>query len=91
MTTVRLPATFHKYAGGAERVPAAGNTVGEVLRDVVAAHPDLEERLFDSYGKVRNHLSVVVDDRIIKHGDVDRTLVSRDDEIVILVALAGGA
>jgi molybdopterin converting factor small subunit len=90
MATVRLPASLRRYAGGLERheVPAA--TAGEALRLVAERHPDLVERLFDGSGRIRSHLSVVVGDRVLPGGG-PAFPIGDGDEVVVLVALAGGA
>jgi hypothetical protein len=90
MASVRLPTVLQRYAGGAEPVAVAGSTVAESLRMLVTAHPDLEERLFDGAGRVRSHFSIVVGDRVLSPDILDAASVEAGDEIVVLVALAGG-
>ena len=90
MATVRLPASLRRYAGGLERHEVAAGTAGQALRVLADRHPDLGERLFDGSGRVRSHLSVVVGDRVLPSGD-PAFPVGDADEVVVLVALAGGA
>ena len=88
MATVRLPASLRRYAGGVERHEVKAATAGAALRALADAHPDLGERLFDGTGRIRSHLSIVVGDRVA--GD-PAFPVGDDDEVIVLVALAGGA
>ncbi len=89
MVAVRLPDMLRKYAGDAEVIEAAGDTVAEVLEAVVAANPELEERLFDAEGLVRGHLSVFAGDNLVSREAAAATPAV--DPIRILVAVAGGS
>jgi molybdopterin molybdotransferase len=88
---VRLPTSLRRYAEGAERVRVGGATAAAALAGVAARHPDLAERLFDDDGALRPHLQLGVAGRAVPPGEAAATRLAEDDELVIVVAIAGGA
>ena len=89
MPTVRIPSVLRKHTDGAAKVAADGATVGEVLRDVAATHPGLEEQLFDGEA-VRGFINVYVDDEDIRYVSGLDTPVEGDSEVALMPAVAGG-
>lgn len=89
MPVVRVPTVLRKHTDGHAKLEAAGDTVRAVFRDLVAAHPGLEDQLFDG-DEVRGFINVYVDDEDIRYLDGLDTAVAEDDEISIMPAVAGG-
>lgn len=89
MATVRIPTVLRKHTGGEAKVTAPGATVGEVFRDLVAAHPGLEESLFDGE-RIRGFINVYVEDEDVRYLDGLDSAVTDDTEIAIMPAVAGG-
>jgi sulfur-carrier protein len=89
MPVVRIPTVLRKHTDDQAKVEAAGSTVGEVFRDLISAHPGLEEQLFDG-DSVRGFINVYVDDEDIRYIDGLDTPVESDTEISIMPAVAGG-
>ena len=90
MATVRIPTVLRKHTDGQSKVQAEGSTVGEVFDAIVAAHPDLQDKLFDG-DKVRGFINVYVEDEDIRYLDGLESKVQDGDEISIMPAVAGGA
>ena len=88
--TVRIPTVLRKHTDGQAKVQADGSTVGEVFRNVVAEHPDLQDKLFESDDKVRGFINVYVEDEDIRYLDGLDSSVQDGDEIAIMPAVAGG-
>ena len=83
MTTVRIPPTLRPETGGAREVPAEGETVRELLDDLMSRFPALTGKL--------EYANVYVDGEDVRTLDGAETTV-RDGAIVILLpAMAGGA
>jgi molybdopterin converting factor small subunit len=89
MPTVSIPTPLRPHAGGLDSVSAPGATVGEVLRQVVTAHPDLRDRLFDGE-EIRRFVNVYVNNEDIRFLEELDTAVTDRDEIAIIPAIAGG-
>jgi molybdopterin molybdotransferase len=88
--TVRLPGALRRYAGGAERVSVAATTVGGALDELAVRHPELGERLLTPEGTLRPHLQLALGGRVLDGGSVGEIL-DDDDEVIVLVGIAGGA
>lgn len=93
MTKVRveIPTALRGFAGNQDAVELAGETVGDLLRELSSAYPQMKKHVFDDQGKLRNFVNVYVNDDDIKHLDKEQTRVSAKDVISIIPSVAGGA
>lgn len=87
--TVRIPTPLRPLTGGQESVSIAGNTVGDVIDNLEAAHPGVKERLVDEKG-VRRFVNLYLGDEDIRFLDGLQTAVKAGDELSIVPAIAGG-
>jgi molybdopterin synthase sulfur carrier subunit len=90
MATVKIPPVLRSATDGAKEVAATGNTVGEVLRGVVDAHPDTERQLFGPEGGLNRYVNVYLNDEDVRVLDGLDTSVEEADTVMILPAMAGG-
>jgi len=88
--TVRVPTQLRSLSGGNAEVKADGNTVGEVLAALEAAHPGFQERLFDEEGKLRRFVNVFVADEDVRFVNGLDTPVKDGQTVSIIPAVAGG-
>jgi sulfur-carrier protein len=89
MATVRIPTPLRPHAGGLDCLEIPGATVGEVLGNLGAAHPELRERIFAA-GELRRFVNVYLNDEDIRFLDDMNTPVAAGDEVSIIPAVAGG-
>jgi sulfur-carrier protein len=89
MATVKIPPVLRPSVGGEKEVPAEGSNVGDVLRALVAAHPETEPQLF-SNGELNRYVNVYLNDEDVRVLDGLDTPVRDADTLVILPAMAGG-
>jgi MoaD family protein len=90
MATVRIPPVLRPKTGGSSEVDAAGGNVGEVLRTLIAAHPETSAQLFDAEGELNRYVNVYLNDEDVRVLQGLDTSVSDGDTVVILPAMAGG-
>jgi len=88
--TVKLPTQLRPAAGGASTVPVEGATVGAVLEELYAQHPELRDSLSDGDGGLRRFVNVYVDGEDVRFGEGLDTQVRDGGEVQILPAVAGG-
>ena len=88
--TVRIPTPLRAAAGGNATVAVEGDTVGEVLTNLDAAHPGIGERLLDEGGKMRRFVNVFVDDEDVRFASGLDTPVRDGATVSIIPAVAGG-
>ncbi len=91
MSAVRIPPVLRANVGGAKQVDVSGETVGELLDGLVAAHPALRDQLFTADGELNRFVNVYLDGQDVRYLDGTATPVDPRDELVILPAMAGGA
>ncbi len=90
MSTIRIPPVLRPSTGGEREVAADGGTVGDVLRQLAAKHPDTEGQLFGDDGSLNRFVNVYVNDEDVRVLDGLATAVEPQDTLVILPAMAGG-
>ena len=87
---VRIPTTLRPLAGGQSEVAVEGQTVGEVLKALDAAHPGFADRLLDDDGNLRKFVNVFVADDDVRFMDGLQTQVPNGETVAIIPAVAGG-
>jgi molybdopterin synthase sulfur carrier subunit len=89
MVEIRIPPVLRTETGGARTVEVDGQTVGEAIAALVAAHPPLDGRVRDGDG-VPAFLNVFVDGVDIRLLDGLDTPVRPGAKVLLLPAVAGG-
>ncbi len=90
MATVRIPPVLRPSVGGEKELTAEGSSVGEILRDLAARHPQTESQLFAPDGELNRYVNVYLNDEDVRVLEGLQTNVSDGDTLVILPAMAGG-
>lgn len=67
-----------------------GSTVKEVIAQLEAQFPGIQERLYDEEGKLRRFINIYVNSEDIRSQQGEDTAVKAGDEISIVPAIAGG-
>jgi molybdopterin converting factor small subunit len=88
--TVRIPTPLRPLTGGQDEVPAAGATVGEVLRDLGTRHEGLLARILDGEGELRSFVNVYLGDANVRTLEGLRSAVGEGSVLHIVPAVAGG-
>ena len=88
---ILVPTPLRPFTGQQAAVAAEGSTVGEVLRALTAAHPDLRQHLFSPEGTLRSFVNVYVNDEDIRQLKREETPVASSDTVSIVPSVAGGS
>lgn len=88
--TIRIPTQLRSLTGGAGEVSVEGDTVGDVLGALDAAHPGFAGRLFDDTGELRRFVNVFVADEDVRFLKGLSTPVGGGETVSIVPAVAGG-
>ncbi len=91
MPSVKIPPVLRPHTGGEAVVSADGETVGEVLDALIAAHPGTGSQLLDDAGALNRYVNVYLNDEDVRVLAGLETAAKADDTVVILPAMAGGA
>ena len=90
MATIRIPPVLRPAVGGERELSADGESVGEILRAVIAEHPGTEAQLFGADGDLNRYVNVYLNDEDVRVLEGLQTAVGASDTLVILPAMAGG-
>ncbi len=90
MTVVRIPPTLRSEVGGARQVEASGDTVREVLDDLVERHPALGPQILEN-GGIAPFVNVYVGGEDVRTLDGLDTSVPDGETLILLPAMAGGS
>jgi molybdopterin converting factor small subunit len=90
MAAVRIPPTLRADVGGARELEARGETVGDVIDDLVERYPALGAQLLED-GELASYVNVYIGGEDIRTRDGLETPVREGDHMILLPAMAGGA
>jgi molybdopterin synthase sulfur carrier subunit len=86
---VRIPTILRNFTGGAKVVEASGSTLGELIKNLDAAHAGIGDRLLDGEA-LRRFVNVYLNDEDVRFLGGLETPVSDGDTVTVLPAVAGG-
>jgi hypothetical protein len=89
MATVQFTPHLERFLS-APAGSAPGNTVGAVLAAILGANPKLKGYVLDDQGRIRKHVAVFVDNRLVEDREGLSDPVRDDSEIFVMQALSGG-
>lgn len=90
---LRFFATFRAIVGQktVDREFPDGSSVGDILSTLQEEYPDMNDRLLDEDGEVRNQLSILKNGRNVVHMEGSATPLDDGDTLSIFPPVAGGA
>jgi molybdopterin converting factor small subunit len=89
MTVVRIPPTLRSDVGGVRQLEATGDTVGDVIDDLVERYPPLRDQLLQN-GGLASFVNVFLGGEDVRTLDGLETPVGHDSTVILLPAMAGG-
>jgi sulfur-carrier protein adenylyltransferase/sulfurtransferase len=89
--TVSIPTPLRPFTGGRDTLELAGETVGQVLEQLLATHTGLKRHLMQDDGRLRNFVSMYLNETDIRHLASTATPVRPGDVLTIVPSIAGGA
>ena len=89
MTTIRIPPTLRPETGGERQVPADGDTVRELLDDLMSRFPGLRTQLVQD-DDIAPFVNVYVEGEDVRTLDGLETEVRPGSTVTLLPAMAGG-
>jgi molybdopterin converting factor small subunit len=90
MTVVRIPPTLRAEVGGLRELEARGETVGDVIEDLVDRYPPLRDQLLQD-GGLASFVNVFLGGEDVRTLEGLETPVREDATVILLPAIAGGS
>lgn len=88
--TVKIPTPLRKLTNNETSVDAVGKTIEQIVESLDSAYPGMRERLIDDNGDLRHFVNIYLNGEDIRYIDGLKSLVSDNDELSIVPAVAGG-
>jgi molybdopterin synthase sulfur carrier subunit len=89
MTKVRIPPTLREQTGGERELAVEGETVRDLLEDLMGRFPALRQQLVED-GNIAPFVNVYVEGEDVRTLDGIDTEVRPGSTIILLPAMAGG-
>ena len=89
MTQVRIPPTLREQTGGERELAAEGDTVRDLLDDLMSRFPALRRQLVENE-ELAPFVNVYVEGEDVRTLDGLETEVRPDSTVILLPAMAGG-
>ena len=89
--TVSIPTPLRGFTAGQDSVQLVGDTVGQVLDGLMATHAGLRRHLLQEDGRLRNFVSLYLNETDIRHLASTATPVHPGDVLTIVPSIAGGS
>jgi molybdopterin/thiamine biosynthesis adenylyltransferase/rhodanese-related sulfurtransferase/molybdopterin converting factor small subunit len=89
--TVSIPTPLRPFTAGHDSIELAGDTVGQVLDGLMAAHTGLKRHLLQDDGRLRSFVSLYLNETDIRHLASTATPVRPGDVLTIVPSIAGGS
>jgi sulfur-carrier protein len=89
MSVVRIPPQLRSEVGGVREVPAEGDTVRELLDDLMDRFPALRSQLVEA-DEIAPFVNVYVEGEDVRTLDGLDTSVEQGSTVILLPAMAGG-
>jgi molybdopterin synthase sulfur carrier subunit len=90
MTTIRIPPTLRPETGGERQIAATGDTVRELLDDLISRFPGLRTQLVED-DDIAPFVNVYVEGEDVRTLDGLDTPVVTGSTVILLPAMAGGS
>ncbi len=87
---VRIPTPLRKITNGSDEVVAQGANISEVIEDLEKNFPGIKERICEDSGELRRFVNLYLNDEDIRFKENLETVLSDNDELSIIPAIAGG-
>src|SRR3954466_790685 len=89
--TVSIPTPLRGFTGGRDTIDLPGDTVGQVLDGLLAAHAGLRRHLIQEDGRLRTFVNLYLNETDIRHLSSTATPVRPGDVLTIVPSIAGGS
>ncbi|MCC7242465.1 MAG: molybdopterin-synthase adenylyltransferase MoeB [Acidobacteria bacterium] len=90
-TTILIPTPLRPFTDALDAVEANGQTVGQLLQDLIARYGALRNHLYSTDGKLRSFVNIYVNDEDIRYLQKEATPVGAGDTVSIIPSVAGGS
>src|SRR3954464_10460524 len=89
--TISIPTPLRSFTAGKDSIELAGDTVGQVLDQLLSTHEGLKRHLLQDDGRLRNFVNLYLNETDIRQLSSTNTPVQPGDVLTIVPSIAGGS
>lgn len=90
MPTLRIPTPLRTYTEGQSEIALQGQTVTQILEDLVTQHPTLRPHLFNGEGSLRPFVNLFLGEENVMDLQGLETPLQENDRLLLIPSIAGG-
>lgn len=90
MPSVRIPTPLRKLSGDRDELNISAANVSELIEGLEQECPGIKDRICDEDGNIRRFINLYVNNEDIRFLDGKDTVLSENDNVSIIPAIAGG-
>ena len=91
MSTIKIPTPLRPYAGGQSKIEVQGDTVAEVLDQLVEDYPDIRQHIMNGDNELRPFVNLFLNGENVKDLQGGETPLGKDDRLMLIPSIAGGS
>lgn len=91
MSTIKIPTPLRPYAGGQSKIQVQGDTVAEILDQLVEDYPDIRQHIMNGNGELRPFVNLFLNGENVKDLKGAETPLGKDDRLMLIPSIAGGS
>lgn len=91
MMQIYISSTLRSFFGRRAKLEIEGENLRQILSGLADEYPDAKDALYDENGKIRSFIRIYVNEENVTSEDQWDRPLSKEDEILLLPAIAGGA
>lgn len=85
-----ISATLRVFVNKQNELLLEGNTISEVIENLVNEYPEIKKGLFDEQNELREYVGVFLNEKDVSDKSEWQTVLKENDELLILPSIAGG-
>ena len=91
MSTIKIPTPLRPYVGGQSKIHVQGDTVAEILDQLVEDYPDIRQHIMNGSGELRPFVNLFLNGENVKDLQGGETPLGMDDRLMLIPSIAGGS
>ena len=90
MPVIRFPNVMKFYVDNQSEFPVRGETIAEIIDNIVQQYPSVKVHLLDAEGNLRRHFNIFVNGVHIRDLNGMETPLKEEDKVILMASAAGG-
>lgn len=90
MPILRVPTPLRAYTAGQSELALQGQTVAELMDDLLLQYPALKPHLVNDQGSLRPFVNLFLGEENVKDLQGLQTPIKADDRVLLIPSIAGG-